>query len=391
DGSEPRYDGESMAQKGIVALTVNYRLGVFGFFSHPELTKESVHQASGNYALLDQAAALKWVHDNIAAFGGDPSRVTIAGESAGSVAVSAQMASPLSRDLIAGAIGESGSVLGTLSAVPLTDAEANGVAFAKTLNATTLEELRKLPADTLLEAANRYGPFRFSATLDGYFFPKAPLAIYESGEQAKVPLLAGWNSEESGYGGLLENGALTRSVYQSAVKKWYGDDAEDVLKQYPVKKDEEVAAMATALASDRFIGYSTWKWITAHNNTATKPVYRYFYEKPRPAVVKDTNANHNPAMGAVHSAEIEYAMGNLESNKVFAWNQDDYTVSRIMQEYFANFIKTGNPNGTGLPSWQSIDRSGKSAIMHINVDSRVELDQTHERYLLLDRLAASKR
>src|SRR5262252_7911891 len=145
DGSEARYQGESMARKGIVALTVNYRLGVFGFFSHPELTKESPHHASGNYGLLDQNAALRWVQQNIAAFGGDPKRVTIAGESAGSTSVSAQMASPLSKDLIAGAIGESGSILGTLSALPLAEAEQNGIKFATAAGATSLAALRAVP------------------------------------------------------------------------------------------------------------------------------------------------------------------------------------------------------------------------------------------------------
>src|SRR6266542_6886120 len=162
DGSEGRYDGESMAKKGIVAITVNYRLGVFGFFAHPELTKESPQRASGNYALFDQHAALKWAQQNIAAFGGDPKRVTIAGESAGSVSVSAQMASPLSKNLIAGAIGESGSLLGALPPIPLNQAEQNGIQFAKTVGANSLADLRALNADSLLKASTKYGPFRFS-------------------------------------------------------------------------------------------------------------------------------------------------------------------------------------------------------------------------------------
>ena len=172
DGSESRYDGESMASKGIVTLTVNYRLGIFGFFSHPELTKESAHKASGNYAVLDLNAALRWVKQNISAFGGDPARVTIAGESAGSIAVSAEMASPLSKNLIAGAIGESGSLLGALSAVPLSKAEQTGLEFATSAGASSLEALRALPADKLLDLAAKFGVYRFSMTVDGYFFPK---------------------------------------------------------------------------------------------------------------------------------------------------------------------------------------------------------------------------
>src|ERR1700744_1006722 len=170
DGSESRYDGESMAQKGIVTLTVNYRLGVFGFLSHPELTAESPHHASGDYGLLDQHAALEWVKKNIAAFGGDPDRITIAGESAGSIAVCAQMVSPLSKNLIAGAIGESGGMINpTLPAIPLADGEKNGVAFAQKVNASSLAALRAIPADQLLELASKPGTPPMSPTVDGYF------------------------------------------------------------------------------------------------------------------------------------------------------------------------------------------------------------------------------
>jgi para-nitrobenzyl esterase len=197
DGSERRYDGEKMALQGIVTLTVNYRLGAFGFMAHPELTKESPNHASGNYGLMDQHAALLWVQKNIAAFGGDPKRVTIAGESAGSISVFAQMASPLSKNLIAGAIGESGAMIHpTLAAIPLEKAEQNGVELSKKMNAATLADLRALPAAQVLEEATKPGAFNTAATIDGYFLPKLPAVIFEAGEQAHVPLLAGWNSAE---------------------------------------------------------------------------------------------------------------------------------------------------------------------------------------------------
>ncbi|EEF26342.1 Para-nitrobenzyl esterase, putative, partial [Ricinus communis] len=183
DGSEPRYDGESMAAKGIVTLTVNYRLNVFGFLAHPELTKESPHHASGNYGLMDQAAALQWVKKNIAAFGGDPSRVTIAGESAGSFSVSAQMINPQAKGLIAGAIGESGSLLGLMAPAPLAAAEQAGAAFAQGIGAPALKELRALPADKLLENLKKPGAW-FFAIQDGYVIPKPPVAMYAAGEQA---------------------------------------------------------------------------------------------------------------------------------------------------------------------------------------------------------------
>src|SRR5689334_6575226 len=206
DSSEPRYDGESMAAKGIVVVTVNYRLGVFGFLAHPELTKESPHKASGNYGLLDQNAALRWVQRNIASFGGDAKHVTIAGESAGSVSVSAHMASPLSRDLIAGAIGESGAITGTLPPVSLAKAEEGGSKFAAEVGAQSLAALRALTSQQILEPATKGGFAsigRFPISIDGYFLPGDALAIYESGKQAHVPLLAGWNSEELGWQALF--------------------------------------------------------------------------------------------------------------------------------------------------------------------------------------------
>jgi para-nitrobenzyl esterase len=178
-GDEPRYDGESMARLGVVSVTVNYRLGVFGFFAHPKLTKESSHKASGNYALMDQAAALRWVRENIAAFGGDPNKVTIAGESAGSVSVSAQMVSPLAKDLIAGAIGESGAITGTLRAVPLAQAEQMGSKFAADLGAPSLKALRAMSTQQIFEPATRGGfasVGRFPITVDGYFFTEEPEA-----------------------------------------------------------------------------------------------------------------------------------------------------------------------------------------------------------------------
>jgi len=376
DGSEPRYDGESMAQKGIVAITVNYRVGVFGLLAHPELTKESPHQVSGNYGLLDQTAALKWVKENIAAFGGDPNKITIAGESAGSFSVSAQMASPLSKNLIAGAIGESGSLLGALPPVTMNKAEENGVQFAKSVGVSSLAELRALNADTLLKMSFKYGVFRFPMTVDGYFFPKDPLAIFRAGEQAHVPLLVGWNSEESGARAIMGNYPFTKANFEKTVKLFYADKAAEVLKVYAVNSDDDVAQAATDLAGDRFIGFSTWRWSDLQTKTGTKPVYRYYYTHPRPQ-----------AKGAVHSAEIEYAMGNLPSNKVNAWTPDDYKVSNLMQQYFANFIKTGNPNSSGLPKWPATSSSPVVPVMHINVNAQVVPGTNDVRYEVLQKLA----
>ena len=407
DGSEGRYDGENMARKGIVTLTVNYRLGVFGFMAHPELTKESPHHASSNYGYLDQSAALRWVQQNIAAFGGDPKKVTIAGESAGSVSVSAQMVSPLSKNLMAGAIGESGSLLGTLPPATLADAEQMGVKFSTLVGANSLAELRAISAEQLLEATAKPDAPRFSSAIDGYFFPKAPIDLFRTGEQAHVPLLVGWNSEEMNSRAILGQEKPTPESYASALKKLYGDRADEVMKLYPGATEEQIIQSATDLASDRFIGYSTWRWSDLQAKTGGKPVYRYLYSRPRPAmtaqmgnatpglaggVVKggDAAPKMPPASGAVHSAEIEYAMGNLASNKVYAWTPDDYKVSEVMQNYFANFIKTGNPNGPGLPKWSAVSGDNGVQFMQIDVNTRPVTEQNRARYLFLDQLSTKE-
>ncbi len=403
DGSEPRYDGEAMSRHGIVAVTVNYRLGVFGFFSYPGLTKESPHHASGNYGLLDQAAAIKWVKENIAQFGGDPNKITIGGESAGSFSVSAQMASPLSRNLIAGAIGESGSLLGLRPTATLKEAEEAGEKFAKGINKSSLEALRAMPAEDLLNATSKLGYGSFPVDVDGYFFPESPLQIFKEGKQAHVPLLVGWNSAEMNYHMLLQNEEPTVENYTKAVKKMYGDQAEEALKVYHASTDAEVIPAATALASDLFIAYSTWKWSDEASKTGGKPVFRYFFERPRPqmrpemgnaqaglagGVIRDTTGKKTPppppATGAVHSAEIEYALGNLPTNRVYDWQPEDFQVSTIMQMFFANFIKTGNPNGLGVPQWPAVNNQKGVQVMHINVNSKAEPETHHDRYLFMN-------
>jgi para-nitrobenzyl esterase len=405
DGSEPRYDGDSMARKGVIVVTTNYRLGAFGFFAHPELTRESPHHASGNYGLLDQTAALRWVKENIAAFGGDPARVTIAGESAGSASVSAHMASPLSKNLIAGAIGESGAMLSSLGGVPHAQAEQSGVDFAKSVNASSLAALRAMTTQQVMDATKAAQFGRFPLTIDGYFLTESPAVTFAEGRQSHVPLLVGWNSEEMTWQFLLRGQEPTPANYEKVVRGMYNTNADEVLKLYPGASQDEVISSATDLAGDLFIAYGTWKWSDVHGRTGTKPVYRYFYARPRPpmtpemgnataglagGVVKGQNAPvMPPARGAVHSAEIEYAMGNLSSNKVFAWTPDDFKVSKVMQEYFANFVKTGNPNGTGLPTWPTSNGGDTVQFMRIDVESGAEADRYRNRYLLLDRLMSA--
>ena len=271
EGSEPRYDGESMARKGIVTVSVNYRLGIFGFMAHPDLTKESGHHASGNWGLLDQVAALKWVQQNIAAFGGDPRKVTIGGESAGSISVSALMASPLSKGFIAGAIGESGALISTLPPKSLADTEKDGVKFGKISGADSVSSLRALSAEKIMEltapagrggGAAAAGPAvpSFTPNLDGYFLPKTLAEIFTAGEQAKVPLLAGTNSEEQNGRSVLGQNEATVEGFKAAIQRLYGDNADQVLKVYAPTTPEEVMQSATDLATARFIAHGTWKW-----------------------------------------------------------------------------------------------------------------------------------
>ena len=403
DASEPRYDGANMAKKGIVTVNVNYRLNIFGFFSHPELSKESPYRGSGNYGLLDQHEALKWVQKNIAAFGGDPKKVTIAGESAGSIAVSAQMASPLSKNLIAGAIGESGAGINpTLAPVPLEQAEKDGLEFAKKAGYPTLASLRALSARDLYDVYAEAKRFGFPSVIDGYFYTKTIPEIFKAGQQAQVPLLLGWNSAEIPGGAFMQGAPMTEEGYLQKIKQVYPEDYEEALKFYPGTSPKEVERSATALASDRFIAYSTWKWFDLHRKHSEQPVYRYLYSKLRPPLVdksltsglaggtvkKEDNAPKMPEpLGAPHACEIEYCMGNLDLIKEYAWTKDDYKVSETMMNYFANFIKTGNPNSPGLPDWpQARPNDTMPPVMILDTDSKAVPAKDDGRYLFLDKM-----
>lgn len=397
DGSELRYDGESMARRGIVSVTVNYRLGVFGFMAHPELTKESAHHASGNYGLLDQTEALRWVHKNIASFGGDPDRITIAGESAGSFSVNAQVISPLPRNLFAAAIGESGSLLGISPTTSLIDAEKIGFQFSTTMGAHSIKELRAMSAEQILQATSKPGSGHFPVDVDGYFFPQSPITIYKGAAIARVPLLVGWNSGESDWQSVLGNAEPTKENYIAAVKKLYPKQSEEILKLYAVEADSDVESVATALAGDRFIAFATWRWADLHAKM-NLPVYRYFFTRARPGLRSEINKTLSSSStkpvekpgtfnGAPHSTEIEYALGNLPTNRVYDWQPDDYLVSAIIQDYFVNFIKTKDPNGVGLPYWPLYQSWQKDPVQYIGVETHRQAEKNRDRYLYFEKQA----
>ena len=402
DASEPRYDGESMAKKGIVVITCNYRLNIFGNFAHPELSAESAHKSSGNYGYFDQLAALQWVNKNIASFGGDPNHVTIAGESAGSVAVSYQMSSPLAKGLVHGAIGESGAgIPPTMAPVALVEAEKTGKEFAESQGVKSLKALRALSTRDVYDMYVESKRFGFPVVLDGYFLPKQLNEIFNAKEQAQIPLLVGWNSAEIPGSAFMQGKPYTVENYANKIKAEYPNHVNEMLDAYPGKSAKEVELSATALASDRFISFATWKWFDLHRKNSNAPVYRYLYSKLRPPLVdqtltsglaggtvKKTNAAPPPpAVGAPHACEIEYCMGNLHLMKEYAWTADDMLVSETMSGYFANFIKTWNPNGAGLPEWKVAEKNDATpAVMIIDVKSRTEKAIDDKRYELLDKL-----
>ena len=384
--SEPRQDGENLAKKGVVVVSFNYRLGVFGFLSHPELSRESGHSASGNYGLLDQVAALEWVRRNIAAFGGDAENVTIFGESAGSFSVSALMASPLAQDLFQKAIGESGAFFSaTLGAQPLALAEDADQKFADSLGAHSLEALRAMPADALLKAAQKPGEIRFRPIIDGYFLPDYVRSIFASGRQSQIPLLAGWNADEGDFHSIFAEAAPTAANFITRAHALFGGRADAFLKLYPAETDDQAKRSAQDLAGDQFIAYSTWKWIELQAATGNSRVFRYQFDDALPAA-KDSTA---PSPGAYHSAEIEFVFEALAS-KNLPWRPEDEKLSDLISSYWTNFAKTGDPNGPGLPRWPAYSSQGKYEVMHLSASPYSAPDEHRSRYEFLDALPPHK-
>ena len=411
-GSEPRYDGSSIAKEGVIGVTANYREGVFGFFAHPDLTAASDYKGSGNYGFLDQVAAIKWVKENIAAFGGAPDKITIVGESAGSFSVSLLMCSPLSKNLIAGAMLSSGAEVLPYQPSSQADADAAGADLLKQAGIASLADAMALNADSLQKLLPPRG--MANVVLDGYFMTESADAVFEKNEQAQVPLLAGWNSLEAHPMQALQGQAPTLQNYKNALKAQFGDMTDEIFKAYGIETDEDVMSQkGFDLVSDLFTGFPTWKLCDYHAKSGL-PVYRYHYMHPRPQQsekmgdkvaalaggVREKTEEEKKAQqpqiapGAVHSADIEYAMGTLDTNEYYDWQDEDYAISKLFLTYYANFCKTGNPNGEGLPQWTAITKENLDAapVMKIDVESKEVASQEKENaYRTLEKFYKSKK
>ena len=398
-GSEPRYDGTAIAQLGVIGVTANYREGVFGFFAHPELTAEASYKGSGNYGFLDQVAAIQWVKDNIAAFGGDPNRINIVGESAGSFSTSLLMCSPLSKGNLAGVMGSSGAEVLPYGAVAQADADEAGVKLLASVGLNSLADARALSADSLQKLLPPRG--MANVVLDGYFMKESADDVFKKGEQAQVPLLVGWNSQEGTPASALRGQEQTLENYKKAMTATFGDMTDEIFEAYGLLTDADLFSMKSLnLAGDLFTGFPTWKWADYHAKTSQQPVYRYKYMHPRPQVsakmgnrvgalaggVREMTEEEKKALaerpkfpaGAVHSADIEYAMGTLDTNEFYDWQPEDYAISKLFLTYYANFCKYGNPNGEGLPQWTPINGQEVAPVMYIDVESGEKADAAME-------------
>lgn len=366
-------DGESLARRGVVLVTVNYRLTIFGFFAHPELTRESPHRASGNYGLMDQIAALRWVRENIAKVGGDPNNVTIFGQSAGAVDVNVLMTSPLTKGLFQKVIAESGTVTrnpdpGTESmtplgavmpvrsgpvaysdAAPLAEAERSGEALARAVNAPAgagaLKYLRGLPPEDLLKAASAprmsIGPAN-GIVADGWIFPQAPAQVFAAGKEHSLPLLIGNNSRE-------RTPQTTSEALTAAVAAMYGPLAQRAMDLYQFDGSQPPDPLYGGAPAQWVVDtmyrcpvVAQLVWHAEAGNTA----YEYQFDRAAPG---------REALGAVHAAEVPYVFGSLRANYADA----DRDISAAMQQYWTNFAKTGNPNGKGLTEWPKFDAAAR--------------------------------
>ncbi|MCG6915553.1 carboxylesterase family protein [bacterium BMS3Abin03] len=344
--SIPTYSGENLANKGVVLVSIAYRVGQLGFMAHPELSAESPHHVSGNYGLLDMIAALKWIKKNIAVFGGDPNKVTIFGESAGGIAVSMLCASPLAKGLFEGAISESGGSFGPPrhTTYPgenlklLTDAEQSGLEYSKSAGVSSIAELRKIPADKLPAIKGLAWPI-----IDGYVIPDDQYKLYEAGKFNDTPILVGYNSDE----GASFMRISEPEAYIKSVKERYGKFSDDLLKAYPVGENN-VPKTARDLMRDAAFGWHTWSWARLQSQIGKSKVYYYYFDQHPDYPVDSPKAGY----GSPHGQDVAYVFEHLnpsDSNLT----KSDFEISEAMATYWTNFAKYGDPNGNGLPEWQA--------------------------------------
>lgn len=332
------YDGEEMSKKGIIFVSINYRVGVLGFMAHPELSRESGARVSGNYGLLDQVAALDWIKKNIEAFGGDPQKVTIAGQSAGSMSVCALVASPLAKGLFHGAIAQSGGILSSFMKSNLTEAEKSGLTFMEKLKSANITELRQKSAEELIAAGGNFGP-----VYDGYVIPVDVFAAFKNGQFNDVTMMAGW---VDGDGSLMGEQKMTPEKYKQQAIDKYGDKAEEYLKLFPGNTNEQVTASLLELNLMQFAALPAHLWAGFSKNTA------YIYQFSHVPVDKPGFPNY----GAFHTSEVPFALHTLHLWKR-PWREIDFAVEKTMNDFWVNFVKTGNPNGNDLQEWPKYDKS----------------------------------
>jgi para-nitrobenzyl esterase len=347
-GAAPGTDGEALAKKGVVLVTINYRLGIFGFFSYPDLTRESDRRGAANQAFLDQAAALQWVQRNIAAFGGDPKRVTVFGDSAGASSIGNLVASPLTKGTYQRAIAESGAWSGlSIGAVrKLADAEQTGVRSAEAMGAKSLADLRAKPAAEVLAGGRGGGP-----VVDGWFLPDEPANIFAQGKQNDVPILVGSNKDE----GTFFSQPTTAAAWTQRAKQRYGNMADQFLKLYPAGSDAEANASELAAFRDE-LGWVQRNWARLQSKTGKSKAYLYYFTHDPPATPgAQPGPDGFPARGAgaTHGAEAPYVFENLLGNR--PWTDLDRKLSDTISSYWVNFAVNGDPNGDNLPKWSPFD------------------------------------
>lgn len=356
-GSVPGYDGEALAKKGAVVVTYNYRLGMFGFFAHPDLAAESDHHTSGDYAMLDFLTALKWVRKNIAAFGGDPRRVTIAGESAGAIMVSAMVGSPEGKGLFHRAIAQSGAWMG-LSAAKMRTREETEAAGKMAAGSHTIAELRAMPLQDL--AQNLRG-VQAGVIVDGWIVPEDESATYAKGKQNDVDILVGSNRDEGTFFG---GGPVQAEQAKMRAQQTYGALAAEFLQLYPADTDTAAAASSLARTRDE-VGWHMRTWAELQAKRGRK-AYLYYFTHVPPG---------SGARGASHTAELNYMFGNPPANG--SWTEADQKLSDLMTSYWVNFAATGDPNGKGLPAWQPYNaknNDGKAMVLGDTVQFGPQID-----------------